>query len=197
MTTQTERPTKVYTCLVEEKAEGPEGSILSLEIPAFDSKYPTKITRVEPELAQRLELGATYDLLLERQNLKRGKEGDKAYDWYWGLKAIAGAGEVRQPARDAPQGPAVAPRGMPAGVGEVDPTRRSIERQTALKAAVELAVARINTGMIVNDSAVVEGAAYLYDWLSGSNGATKPAGGILDEEFPPEERFEEQEFLVQ
>jgi hypothetical protein len=189
MTTQTERPTKVYTCCLEEKAEGPDGSILSLMIDAFESQYPTRITRVEPVLAQQLKVGAYYDLLLERQNLKKGKSGDKAYDYYWGLKAIAGAGEVRQPAQDAPQGPAVAPRGMPTGVGEVDPKRRSIERQTALIQSTLLASANIGAGLAVSPQEVTEIAEWFYDWLSAGNGTTKPVDNSMEEEFPPEERY--------
>jgi hypothetical protein len=189
MTTQAERPSKVYTCLVEEKAEGPDGSILSLEIPAFDSKYPTKVTRVEPVLAQQLKVGAYYDLRLERQNLKKGKSGDKAYDYYWGLKGLAGAGEVRQPAQDAPQGPAVAPRGMPAGVGEVDPYRRSVERNTQLMVAGDITVAYIKAGLPWEPKEIVEMVQYYHGIFWEEGGQHRQ-----DDDFPPEERFEEQDF---
>jgi len=164
-----------------------------LDVPAFKSKYGIPVYRVEPEMANKLVEGQTYNLWLEKQDLKQGKDGKFADHFFWGITKIGGTDVTprAQPAENAPKQAAGTFRAMPPGVGEVDPTRRSIERQVALKAASELTVALLVSGgqAYVSTEEVTRLANDFYDWLSG-NGATKTEDADL---FPPEERSEERD----
>ncbi|MCH9002086.1 MAG: hypothetical protein IIC02_05880 [Planctomycetes bacterium] len=65
---------------VKGKSEEEQGWKIELDIPSFNSKYPTMVNRVDAELAQSLSLGRNYSLTLELQNLKRGKDGKPERD---------------------------------------------------------------------------------------------------------------------
>ena len=128
-----------YEAVIKGKEESGEGQFtLTVDIPSFKSKFPTKLTRVPAADAARLEVGKTYGLLLERGNPRPGKKADSTtpWDYYWNYRGIGtdigGARPVQPQTRSSPFD-------VWGRESSVDPTRRSIERQTALKAAVEYA----------------------------------------------------------
>lgn len=150
--TQQQKPRITIDVVVKTRAEVADGYVLELDIPKFQSQYPTKVTRVPTELAVRLPPGTATKVTLERQRLrKEGADASKLYNFYWGLLGIAGAQEpeedlfppetvnvqVRRP-QNAPSGAPAAQGDTQGANGYQDPARASIEAQTAVKAAVEL-----------------------------------------------------------
>ncbi len=133
-----ERKVMQFTVTVKSKAEDKDGWLLELEIPTFNSKYPTKVNRVAEEVAKQLMPGQTYVVELEQQNLKQGKSGESHYDYYWGLVGVVKEGVA--PPSPAPEQPAQAPKG---GYRGTDDARSSIEAQVSLKEAVSLVVAKV------------------------------------------------------
>ena len=163
--------TTAYRGTLKEKAEADEGEYkLTVEIPAFKSKYPTILTRVPAADAQQLTVGQAYAWLLERGNLKQGKkEGSNfLYDYWWNYKGIGE--DTSLPA--APTGEA--PRQYRA---RTDPTGRSIERQVALKAAVEYAGYRIQKDMALEPADILAAAEAFARWLAkGPQTTQEPQG---------------------
>ena len=123
-----------FNCVVKSKAEEADGYKLELDIAQFRTKFPTVIYRIDPETADTLEIGNSYQLVLERQNPKRNQDGSdkdpsKLYNWWWGLDSVA-SGPVSQVFPPEPQVGTQKPLA-------IDATGMSIQRQVALKAAVE------------------------------------------------------------
>src|SRR3990167_11055664 len=91
MTTQP-KPQRTVDATVKSKAEESDGWKLELDIPSFQSKFPTLVTRVPAKLADQLRPGGTYKVVLEVQKLKReGLDTSKPYNYYFGLLGLAGA----------------------------------------------------------------------------------------------------------
>jgi hypothetical protein len=91
----TEREKKIFsnTRIVRKSQEEYNGGQVwrvELDKSIFGGAYDAIITRVAPEVANRLEPGKQYNLILERQN-KRKPDYDGARDWmfYWGMVGIA------------------------------------------------------------------------------------------------------------
>ena len=79
MTTQP-KPQRTVDATVKSKAEESDGWKLELDIPSFQSKFPTLVTRVPAKLADQLRPGGTYKVVLEVQKLKReGLDTSKPY----------------------------------------------------------------------------------------------------------------------
>jgi len=83
---------------VMKRSEEPEGWHLEVEIPTFQSSWPTHLTRVPKSTADLLSPGTSHKLLLQRENLKKNREGqaqtgDRLFHWYWGLVKILLPGE--------------------------------------------------------------------------------------------------------
>jgi len=103
----TEREHKVFhNCKVVEKTEdeynGQEVWKVTLNKEVFGGQYPTVLTRVDPAIANRLERGKQYSLILERQNKKKpDHNGERDWMFYWGLVGIADDGAAPQDARPA------------------------------------------------------------------------------------------------
>jgi len=74
---------------VKGKTETENGWTISSDIPEFKSKFPFPLTRVSNFLAGRLVVGGTYAVLLEQGNLKQGREGTYATDFFWNLRKLA------------------------------------------------------------------------------------------------------------
>jgi hypothetical protein len=93
----TEREHKLFhNCKVVEKTEdeynGREVWKVTVDKEVFGGQYATVLTRVEPEVANRLERGKQYNLIMERQNKKKpDHNGEKDWMWYWGIVGIADA----------------------------------------------------------------------------------------------------------
>lgn len=143
---QQPRPTFSYAVTVKSRSETPDGFKLELDIPAFNSKFPTVITRVPLAMGQLLVPGSSHTLLLERQNLKPDKTGTQLFDYYYGLKEIVVPSQTAPTASVAgatPTKPPVTEKDVkdffPLGKDvPVDATRASIEAQTCLIQAREL-----------------------------------------------------------
>jgi hypothetical protein len=115
------------------------------------------------EAFQGMAEGSVVLLAIERGRARNGKPDDgEVENYYWNIAGIE-ENEEFAPRRVAP------PATTPAQAVSVDPTRRSIERQTALKAAVEITVA--NGGGI---SQVLLAASAFVGWLEGTVTAPAP-----------------------
>ena len=101
----TERERKVfYNSKVVEKTEdehnGREVWKVTVDKEVFGGQYPTVLTRVDPAIANRLERGKQYSLILERQNKKKpDHSGERDWMFYWGLVGIADGAPAQQAAR--------------------------------------------------------------------------------------------------
>ena len=147
---------RTFTALVEGKAEtfdhnGEPGTTLELGGSAFGSQYPIKVF-VPAEAAAAIALGGTYAFVLVSENLKRGKTGEKPYDYYWGYRSIATGAAAQPQSEGTPPlvNAAVAMGGQVVPQPQAqrpDATRTSIERQTAAKAATDMYVAQLTNGL--------------------------------------------------
>ena len=103
----TERERKVFPgCRIVEKGvgeyNGNEVWKVTLNKEIFGGKWDTDITRVKPGIANRLQLGQQYSLILERENKKKPEyDGDRDWMWYWGIVGIADDDGAPQDARPA------------------------------------------------------------------------------------------------
>jgi hypothetical protein len=103
MTTERERKL-FHNCKVVEKTEdeynGQEVWKVTVDKEVFGGQYPTVLTRVDPAIANRLERGKQYSLILERQNKKKADHsGERDWMFYWGLVGIADGAAAQQAAR--------------------------------------------------------------------------------------------------
>ena len=144
---------------VKGKEELDDGYAVTLDVPAFKSKYPTKVYGCSAAEAKTFKAGNALNIRLTRGKLQDGKDGGQYwhYNWRWG--SLSGEAPAVQP----PDG----------GNGHEDERNRSIQRQVALKAAVDLAVARIATGDKVESPRVLQVAQIFDNWLRGL-GAGQP-----------------------
>ncbi len=126
MTTE-EGAKRTVSVTVKTKAEAEDGWQIELEIPAFKSKYATKLTRVSSELAAQLTPGETKVVVLGRESPK--KDGaTREYEFYWGLLGFSDEPTPTLPSTGQGEVPA-------SGRAPSDPTRTSIERQKSLDIA--------------------------------------------------------------
>jgi len=165
-----DRPQTTFQATVSSKAEEPDGYVLFLEIPHFQSNWDTKVTRVTPDLASELKVGSSYNLILERQSIKKGKDGERLYDYYWGLVGISdeefseptladvglSGGDSQAQPHAQPRERGLGPRSRVDPILGVDMAKRaseadaarakrdSIEAQVALKEAWSAAVVTID-----------------------------------------------------
>ena len=123
---QEDNVTRTVSATVKTKTEAEDGYQIELDIPAFKSKWPTKLTRVSAELAAQLTPGETKVVVLGRESPK--KDGaSRDYEFYWGLLGFSD-----EPPEPASTGQGQAPA---SGRDHSDPTRTSIERQKSLDIA--------------------------------------------------------------
>lgn len=98
----TQRERKVFhNCKVVRKSQeehnGNEVWTVTLDKEVFGGKWDLDITRVEPEVANHLERGQQYSLVLERQNKKKAEyDGNRDWMYYWGITGIADGAAPRQ-----------------------------------------------------------------------------------------------------
>ena len=101
----TEREKKIFhNCKVVRKSQeehnGNEVWTVTLDKEVFGGKWDLDITRVEPRIANRLERGKQYNLIMERQNKKKpDHNGEKDWMWYWGIVGIADGAPPQQAER--------------------------------------------------------------------------------------------------
>jgi len=98
----TQRESKVFhNCKIMEKGvgehNGKEAWKVTLNKEVFGGKYDLICTRVEPEIANRLQPGQQYSLVLERENKKKPEyDGERDWMFYWGLVGIADGDAAQQ-----------------------------------------------------------------------------------------------------
>ena len=101
----TQRERKVFhNCKVVRKSQeehnGNEVWTVTLDKEVFGGKWDPDITRVEPEVANHLERGQQYSLIMERQNKKKADyDGERDWMYYWGIVGIADGAPPQQAER--------------------------------------------------------------------------------------------------
>lgn len=107
-----QRPTATVTATIKSKAEAEDGYKLELLVPSFKGQYPTTINRVPAEIATKLITGKTYTLTLERQNLRKKRDGtpydgSQGWHYWWGLDDVPDQKKVapEDKSTDAGRGP--------------------------------------------------------------------------------------------
>ncbi len=150
---------------------------ISLTIPVFRSDYPTNCTDFPDGMDRAVTVGDPYRVELRRQNRVPGKgDGSKPFHYYWGINGRSETPvTVFSPAATS----------HPSGNGRDDPTGISIERQTAYKGAIELAVARMGTGktgMTVEMNSILDEAEKAATWIHG--GPVTQRGSEVPDETP-------------
>ena len=163
---------RTFNCVVKSKAQEQDGYKLELEIAEFRSTYLTVITRVPEALASILEPGSAYPLVLVRQRLKKNKDGSdkdrsKFYNWYWGSESLGGS-PADGPQEEEPLFGELGKQIMSQPLQPVDNftiTDRSIMRQVALKAATELAGYKMQAGIEIDSTQVLQVAFVFNQFL--------------------------------
>jgi hypothetical protein len=123
----------VVAAIVLSKAETADGFTIELEIASFNSKFPTKCTRVTEVIASQLKPKSAVNLNLKRQTLKKSadgtmKSGNFFADYFWGIEGIA------QNAPVAAQQPTPHPAQPPdRATPQRDLRDESIKQQVAVK----------------------------------------------------------------
>jgi hypothetical protein len=177
--------------MVKSKAEGPRGLLIEFdtsdsEIDFFQTKFPTKIDFIPKEFDEQLIPGRQATLELGIGNLKKDHktnaphDGSKPWHYWWNFIGLGYPLDASPAAVQAPR-PATTPQGgtpQPTR-GAVDPTRRSIEKQVALKAAVEW-----SSGDSTAET-VIAVAQVFFDWLQGDNEPTGPVEAKPESEAKP------------
>ena len=145
-----------FQATVKAKAEIEDGTRVDFDIPAFESKYPIQV-KVPAKVATQLKVGEVVAVTLVRESVKRDKDedSDRLYDFYWGWVSFSPDGAV--PEAEAQEKKQPSP-------GEQIRTN-SIERQVALKAAVELAGYNIQAGVEMKSEVVLKVADRFAAWL--------------------------------
>ena len=129
-----------------------------LEIPEWQLQHPITIYGTTPEQQALLPMGATLSVVLQADRLKDGKDDSKPYNYFWSFVGLAnGNGAV-------PEAPPMPKKDT---ISRAQDNRdRSIQRQVALKAAVDLHIAVNGQGNAIDTSGVVAAAQDLFTWLS-------------------------------
>ncbi len=153
----TQPEVRKFTALLTEKAQtGDNQWKLTFQIPELSTNYPTPVTRVPTQDADKIQPKKTYYFSLVKGRLKDGKDASKDYNYFWDWGGMA----VEVLPEDAPTNvkPETArPTVTPAPTAPTPDARAdSIERQVALKVAGELyvgAMASIQPSVLaVNDT---------------------------------------------
>lgn len=115
------------------------------------SKYPVNMFLTGPDTDKTADAlkgvvsGTVVSLAIYPSKVKQGKEDSGEFgNYFWNVSGMAGTATADDGILYEEEGeePDAQARRSPSN-GHADPTRRSIERQTALKAAVEISIARI------------------------------------------------------
>ena len=157
-----------YRFVARITSKGKQGSSWKLE---FDwnlpgSRFPFVLYGRDPADIESWHDGECPEVTITRGLLKSGKTGQYASDYFYDLVSMLIPDEGARHAVPvlAPDTPA--PWGEPTpDPGWRDPVRASIERQVALKAAVELAGYKIATGKDVGAKEVMAVATLFDRWL--------------------------------
>lgn len=129
-----EQHERSVTAVVKEKTKTPTGVKVTFGPIEGLGRYPVIITRVPEADAQAMEVSQPYRVLLIRGNARKDiPVADWDYYWNWG-GLVAASPLPPTPPQPLPVPP---PPAWEAPSPPLDPTRRSIERQVALKAAIE------------------------------------------------------------
>ncbi len=156
-----------YTFIARITSKGKQGSSWKLE---FDwqlpgSRFPFVLYGRDPQDIEGWSDGDCPEVTIARGVLKSGKTGQYASDYFYDLASmeapVNGYPDTFQPTPPDPR------RGQApsAATDWRDPTRASIERQVALKAAVELAGYKIAAGRDLGAKEVMAVATLFDRWL--------------------------------
>ena len=118
--------------------------ITELDIPEWNSKYPTVIYGVSEQHQTQLPMGETVVVMLKADRVRDGTDGSKPWHFFWSILSIGG--EVPAPKQQQPEQPRLSeePQGwsedekaaIPLSPRRID-TDTAIRRAVALKAAVD------------------------------------------------------------
>ena len=188
VTAQTAQVTRTITAVIKGRMEktSNRGPYLAVQVLRQGMQFPETFNCWDPKQLEHVKVNASATLILNRDNLKTDKEDDGQIASYWwsiaGVADEATAEETVSP----PEGQA-----HPSGKGQSrayanmsdprlreesepqspalrrtwDATGASIERQVALKAAVELAGYKIAAGKDVGAKEVMQVATLFDRWL--------------------------------
>ena len=168
---------------VKGKEELEDGWKLTLVIPAFKSKYDAVVYGLnDPIEASHIKAGGEYYVVLNKNKLaKSDYSGDLYWHWSWRWGGIGQGADAKIP--QASQDGSGAPSGDSGGY--TDAKNTSIERQVALKAAVEFATVRIKEGEKLHSVAVVNVAALFSKFLTTGKGIVPKAKEPTQRHPPP------------
>lgn len=125
---------------VKKRGETSNGWEIDIDIPEFKSKWPVHFKRVPSQIAEQLQSNAIRRLKIRRGNIKtnNGQEMDSRFysSFFWDISEVLPAeGEPAAVAQSKTQ-PATAH--IDTRSEKNNSTNNSIEKQVALKAAVEI-----------------------------------------------------------
>ena len=185
MTTE-ERVVKVFRGEIRGRSEEKDGWVIEALVEGL-GQFPRRITRVSADVAARLLPGEKYYLQLQRQNIRKNKDGevyDGSYDWmyWWGMYAIA---EGPDPVPSTNYTP------TPTVQGPSDDKEMRIMRQSTLGYAATLTahiVKDFDSHQHLIEGTIAIGQKLLHYVLTGE---MPPFGEDLEGEAPVEDAPEE------
>ena len=116
---------KALSVVVKNRAEQEDGWLVNFNIPEFKSDYQIPIYKVPEEAAKRLTPGEAFNIVLIRENPRKGKDEDSKILWhfYWGWKGFAVNGappSTESDPEDVPDSGVPEKQSVPPGVSAHD-----------------------------------------------------------------------------
>ena len=157
----TEKTFRDMTALVKSKAEkqgGQTGTFWAFELVERGQTKPVIYSwfDAEAKAVAEIEIGQTWDFRISTK-----PNPNRQGTFFRNIEGVLGKSEKQ----DAPLSAAAFE-----ALAERDPIRVSIERQTALKAAVELAASHLHRDEGFTRGQVIETAKAFYSWIAGEEG---------------------------
>ena len=163
----TEHVTRTIQAAIKGKMEktSNRGAYLAVQVLRSGMQYPETYNCWDPKQLEHVQINATATLILHRDNLKTDRQDDGQIGSYWW--SIAGVAATAPP-EEPIHAPSLReePQPVPQALGAWrDPKSASIERQVALKAAVDLAGFKIAAGKDIGAREVMQVASLFDRWL--------------------------------
>lgn len=163
--------TVVVDATVKGVSQGRRGKPeIQLDVPMFETDYPVVCSDFPEGFDTQVKIGQQVRLRLKRQNQKKNNNGTKYFHFYWGIEGLANA-PLTEPAKASMSSdPAI-----------------SIERQTAFKGAVALAVAVIGQRREPSMETILEEAQKAFEWIHGAEPKPLPKAAPTETSETPRE----------
>ena len=165
----TEHVTRTIQAAIKGKMEktSPRGLYLAIQVLRTGMQFPETYNCWDPKQLEHVQINTTATLILHRDNLKADRQDDgQIGSYWWSIAGVADTAPPEEPIhapssqREEPE-----PQHPVPPTAWRDPKGASIERQVALKAAVDLAGFKIAAGKDIGAREVMQVSSLFDRWL--------------------------------